>query len=161
MLRRRSARMVILMISSLLYVMAAQVANANDCCKGRQIRTMHHNAPAAVSECPRPTDWFSYDPPTKSLIPTATQNPILQLPKTKSAETDVFSGLAEEIIVVGERQRRDFLDVKPDDELTGPQALDAAQPVVPWIGTACSYKTLCYDMKQPPLRAVLEKLFSN
>ena len=101
------------------------------------------------------TTWFSYDPPGFSANPDAPR--IVVLPKTR-AETDVFAGIAEEIVVIGERQRRDFLDVKPSDELTGPRALDAAQPVVPWIGTACSYKTLCYDMKQPPLREVFERL---
>ncbi len=55
--------------------------------------------------------------------------------------------------------------VKPSEVLTGPQALDAAQPVVPWIGTVCSYKTLCFDESQPRLRGsiprVLQMIINN
>jgi hypothetical protein len=61
----------------------------------------------------------------------------------------------DDVIVYGERRRRDFEGVARDPNLTSPQGLDAAQPVVPGIGDSCSYKTGCFDSGQTPLRSML------
>ena len=61
----------------------------------------------------------------------------------------------DDIIVYGQRQKRDFEGASRDANLTSPQSLDAAQPVVPGIGDSCSYKTGCFDSSQPTLRSTL------
>ena len=61
----------------------------------------------------------------------------------------------DDIIVYGLRQKRDFEGASRDANLTAPQGLDAAQPVVPGIGDSCSYKTGCFDSSQPTLRSTL------
>jgi hypothetical protein len=106
----------------------------------------------AAAQTMKPIDWFSYRPPAPAGFDP---------PGQPADSRNGLDDLAEKIVVIGERQRRDFQETRPDQELAGPRALDAAQPVVPWIGTTCSYKTLCYDMSQPPLRAVFARLFSD
>ncbi len=98
--------------------------------------------------------WFSYGEPKEA---GASRRLIPDISAAEKAEV-AFGDVAEEIIVIGERQRRDFALLRPGDELTGPRALDAAQPVVPWPGSTCTYKNLCYDLSQPPLRATLPRL---
>jgi hypothetical protein len=61
----------------------------------------------------------------------------------------------DDIIVYGVKQRRDFEGASRDANLTSPQGLDAAQPVVPGIGDSCSYKSGCFDSSQPTLRSTL------
>ncbi len=99
-----------------------------------------------------PSVWFSYDKPGRQVFKSIQ----LELPDNSR---NGFDDLTDEIVVIGERQRRHLQLVKPDEDMTGPRGLDAAQPVVPGIGAVCSYKTLCYDMSQPPLRADLVKVF--
>ena len=125
-------------------------------------RNPTHGARLAPFQAFVPVDsWFSYDAPKKA--PNARK---LLSDISAAEKADVaFGDVAEEIIVVGERQRRDFALSRPSDELTGPRALEAAQPMVPWPGSTCTYKNLCYDLSQPPLRATLprlaEALFGN
>jgi len=61
----------------------------------------------------------------------------------------------EDIVVYGQRQKRDFEGATRAPNLTSPQALEAAQPVVPGIGESCSYKYGCFDSGQTPLRSML------
>ncbi len=120
----------------------------------------HASKPSAASHAPlEPRDnWFSYEP-----IPLAQNRPTglyLQSPAhdVTTPPFTRFDHVAEEIVITSERQRRDFMLVRPDDELTGPRALDAFQPYVPLPGATCTYKNICYDLSQPPLRETLPKL---
>ena len=109
----------------------------------------------------KPVDhWFSYGPSEKVGAGHDFSPPALLGLSPAGSSAISFGSIEEEIVIVGERQMRDFMLVKPDAELTGPQALDAAQPFVPWPGTTCNYKNLCYDLSQPPLRAVIPRLGS-
>ena len=105
--------------------------------------------------------WFSYRPVGQPAFVATAPRPVLEMPFDGVAALHGFDDVAEEIIVIGERNRRDFALTRPSDELTGPRALDAAQPYVPWPGATCTYKNLCYDLSQPPLRAVLAKLLGG
>ncbi len=89
-------------------------------------------------------DWFSYGQREADVEREA---PGVRIKARDPQEDDV--------IVYGERRRRDFEGVARDPNLTSPQGLDAAQPVVPGIGDSCSYKTGCFDSGQTPLRSML------
>ena len=128
--------------------------------QGRAALTFHQAGSfASAFGTFRPVDaWFSYGPPS---TPASRQKDLSLGPASHDAQqsTDVhFGNVEEEIVVIGERQRRDFLLVKPDDELTGPRALDAFQPYISLPGATCTYKNLCYDLSQPALRATLPRL---
>ena len=106
----------------------------------------------------KPVDaWFSYRP---AETVGAGHGLEMSSKDSESSAASPFGTLAEEIIVIGERQKRDFALLKPNAELTGPMALEAAQPFVPLPGATCTYKNLCYDMAQPPLRATIPRLLS-
>ncbi len=102
-------------------------------------------APAADNGFMHVDDWFSYGPPKEAEVER--EAPGVQLKVHDPHEDD--------IIVYGLRQKRDFEGVARDPNLTSPQGLDAAQPVVPGIGDSCSYKTGCFDSGQTPLRTAL------
>lgn len=93
-------------------------------------------------------DWFSYGPPKEAEVEK--EAPGVQI-KARDPHQD-------DIIVYGVRQKRDFEGAARDPNLTSPQALDAAQPVVPGLGDSCSYKYGCFDSSQPSLRSDLDRL---
>ena len=98
--------------------------------------------------------WFSYGP-ARTIGAGVT---LVLHPNPAIDDTIRFGAVEEEIVILSERQRRDFALLKPNDALTGPRALDAFQPYVPLPGATCTYKNLCYDMSQPPLRASVSRL---
>jgi hypothetical protein len=99
-------------------------------------------SPFAAAGTMRADDWYSFGPPREAEIER--EAPGVQL--------KVHDPQAESIIVYGARRHRDFEGTAPIPNLTSPQALDAAQPVVPGIGDSCSYKYGCFDSSQTPLR---------
>jgi hypothetical protein len=104
----------------------------------------HGTAPAPDNAFAHVDDWFSYGR-TEADVERAA--PGVRIKAHDPHEDD--------IIVYGARQKRDFEGASRDANLTAPQGLDAAQPVVPGIGDSCSYKGGCYDMNQTPLRSAL------
>ena len=143
------------MLARLVSVSLLAAAMAGQAAAQPALRRPQPRRPIRLATVPgfAPVDsWFSYGAEgenARGLIPDISAEDKADVP---------FGGVAEEIIVIGERERREFSLLRPSDELTGPRALDAAQPVVPWPGTTCTYKNLCYDMSQPPLRATLPRL---
>jgi hypothetical protein len=107
----------------------------------------HSQRPKTAGESPfadalRGGDWYNFGPPKEADVEK--QAPGVQL--------KVHDPQADSVIVYGERRHRDFEGTAPIPDLTSPQALDAAQPVVPGIGDSCSYKYGCFDSGQTPLR---------
>ncbi len=117
---------------------AAAPAHANAKAKSHGIANAADNPFAHVD------DWFSYGQREADVERAA---PGVQIKARDPHEDD--------IIVFGEKRHRDFEGATRDPNLTSPQGLDAAQPVVPGIGDSCSYKGGCYDMGQTPLRSAL------
>jgi hypothetical protein len=123
----------------------------------RAQETERNTAPSHAAAKPKPhgtastdngfghvDDWFSYG---QTEADVEREAPGVRIKARDPHEDDV--------IVYGERRRRDFEGVARDPNLTSPQGLDAAQPVVPGIGDSCSYKTGCFDTGQTPLRSML------
>jgi hypothetical protein len=110
----------------------------------------HAAAPAGENPFMHVDDWFSYGRTEADVEKAA---PGVRIKARDPHEDD--------IIVYGQRQKRDFEGASRDANLTSPQGLDAAQPVVPGIGDSCSYKGGCYDMGQTPLRSVASSLIGG
>lgn len=98
-------------------------------------------------------DWFSYGAPKEADIER--EAPGVKIKVQDPALED------ENIVVYGARLKRDFQDIAPGSDLTSPQALDAAQPMVPGIGNSCSYKTGCFDSSQESLRDSIPALMGG
>jgi hypothetical protein len=104
----------------------------------------HTEAPAN-SGAMHVDDWFSYGAPKEAEIER----------EAPGVQIKVHDPHEDDIIIYGNRQRRDFEGTAPIPNLTAPQHLDAAQSVVPAMGDTCSYKSGCFDMSQPTLRSDL------
>jgi hypothetical protein len=117
----------------------------------RAVRPKQHSTPPVADNAfMHVDDWFSYGQREADVERAA---PGVQIKAHDPHEDD--------IIVYGARQRREFEGATRDPNLTAPQGLDAAQPVVPGIGDSCSYKGGCYDMGQTPLRSAASSLFGG
>jgi hypothetical protein len=91
-------------------------------------------------------DWFSLGPEKEADIEK----------EAPGVKIKVHDPQEEDIIVYGQRQKRDFEGATPAPNLTSPQALEAAQPAfVPAMGDSCTYKYGCFDSGQTPLRSSL------
>jgi hypothetical protein len=99
-------------------------------------------ADPSFADALRGGDWYNFGPPKEADVEK--EAPGVQL--------KIHDPQADSIIVYGERHHRDFEGAAPVPNLTSPQALQAAQPVVPGIGESCSYKYGCFDSGQTPLR---------
>jgi hypothetical protein len=108
-------------------------------------------APAEGNPFAQVSSWFSYGGLKEADIER--EAPGVQI-KARDPQED-------ELIVFGERRHRDFEGAAPEPNLTSPQALDAAQPMVPGMGDSCSYKSGCFDSSQVPLRSAASSLFGN
>ncbi len=97
-------------------------------------------------------DWFSYGAPKEADVER-------EAPGVKIKVEDPADD--ENLVVYGARLKRDFQDIAPGSDLTSPQALDAAQPMVPGIGNSCSYKTGCFDSSQESLRDSIPALIGG
>ena len=93
-------------------------------------------------------DWFSYGAPKEAEVER----------EAPGVQIKVHDPHEDDITVYGVRQKRDFEGATRDPNLTSPQALDAAQPVVPGLGDSCSYKYGCFDSSQPSLRSDFDRL---
>ena len=109
---------------------------------------VHAGTAAAPGGAMQMDDWFSYGPPKEAEVEK--EAPGVQIKAHDPHEDD--------IIVYGVRQKREFEGATRDPNLTSPQALDAAQPVVPGMGDSCSYKYGCFDSSQPSLRSDFDRL---
>ncbi len=91
-------------------------------------------------------DWFSLGPEKEAEIEK----------EAPGVQIKVHDPQEDDIVVYGQRQKRDFEGATPAPNLTSPQALDAAQPAfVPAMGDSCTYKYGCFDSGQTPLRSSL------
>jgi hypothetical protein len=118
--------------------------------------TVHHAAKAKVrSASPfaeasqgsmHMDDWFSLGPEKEAEIEK----------EAPGVKIKVHDPQEDDIVVYGQRQKRDFEGATPAPNLTSPQALEAAQPAfVPAMGDSCTYKYGCFDSGQTPLRSSL------
>jgi hypothetical protein len=97
-------------------------------------------------------DWFSLGPPKEAEIEK----------EAPGVKIKVHDPQEDDIVVLGQRQKRDFEGATPAANLTSPQALEAAQPAfVPNMGDSCTYKYGCFDMSQTPLRSAAGGLFDG
>jgi len=116
-----------------------------------------HHAAKAKARSPSPfadaasgsmhmDDWFSLGPEKEADIEK----------EAPGVKIKVHDPQEDDIIVYGQRQKRDFEGATPAPNLTSPQALEAAQPAfVPAMGDSCTYKYGCFDSGQTPLRSSL------
>ena len=109
-----------------------------------------HAGAAADNGFTHVDDWFSYGQTEADVEKAA---PGVRIKARDPHEDD--------IIVYGEKHHRDFEGATRDANLTSPQGLDAAQPVVPGIGDSCSYKSGCFDSNQVSLRNAASSLFGD
>ncbi len=105
----------------------------------------HAASPFTTAGVMHEDDWFSFGPPKEAEIEK----------EAPGVQIKVHDPHEDDIIVYGLRQKRDFEGATPAANLTSPQALEAAQPMVPGIGDSCSYKYGCFDSSQTPLRSSL------
>jgi len=123
---------------------AGQSADAPAGAHGHASAKTKPHAVAADNGFGHVDDWFSYGQREADVERAA---PGVQIKARDPHEDD--------IVVYGARRHRDFEGAERDPNLTSPQGLDAAQPVVPGIGNSCSYKTGCFDSGQTSLRSML------
>jgi hypothetical protein len=119
----------------------AQASSTHHAVKPR----MRAASPFAQAGVMREDDWFSLGPPKEAEIEK----------EAPGVQIKVHDPHEDDIVVYGLRQKRDFEGATSAPNLTSPQALEAAQPVVPGIGDSCSYKYGCFDSGQTPLRSSL------
>jgi hypothetical protein len=131
-------------LAASLSVARAQEADPNAAPPAHGKAKPHAAAVAADNPFAHVDDWFSYG---QREADVERQAPGVRIKARDPHEDD--------IVVLGERRRRDFEGATRDPNLTSPRGLDAAQPVVPGIGDSCSYKTGCFDSGQPTLRSTL------
>jgi len=109
-------------------------------------------APASGKTTMQVDDWFSYGAPKEADVER--EAPGVKIKVHDSADE-------EDMVVYGARLKRDFEDIARGSDLTSPQALDAAQPMVPGLGNSCSYKTGCFDSSQESLRDSIPALIGG
>jgi len=137
------AVLAVLALLNLACPAAAQTASAAATHHGAKAKP--HTQAQVTSGTMHVDDWFSYGAPREAEIER--EAPGVQIKAHDPHEDD--------IVVYGNRQRRDFEGTAPIPNLTAPQHLDAAQSVVPAMGDTCSYKSGCFDMSQPTIRSDL------